>query len=277
MKHKKLTVSVILFLVFIGGMIAYSTIYGRRAPTTVVVANAAPTNSTYSSSSIPVMLTANVTGGTLDKIWYNCKNGTSWIYASNQTYTVSSYMTNFVNGTQYIFYAWANATDGTVGQSTNIFSIARAPTRIMLVTSMGNITIELFDDMPITSGNFKNLTQFGIYDGTLFHRVATDPAVIQGGDASPKGITVPTIQDELPNKHRNVRGSVAMAKTSNPNSASSQFYINVKDNLYLDTNYSVFGNVTAGMDVVDLISKVSVDANEKPLQDVMITEAIVLT
>jgi len=156
-------------------------------------------------------------------------------------------------------------------------SVPTSTTKVLLVTSMGNITIELFDDMPITSGNFKNLTQFGIYDGTLFHRVATDPAVIQGGDASPKGITVPTIQDELPNKHSNVRGSVAMAKTSNPNSASSQFYINVKDNLYLDTNYSVFGNVTAGMDIVDLISKVSVDANEKPLQDVMITEAIVLT
>jgi peptidylprolyl isomerase len=156
-------------------------------------------------------------------------------------------------------------------------SVPTSTTKVLLVTSMGNITIELFDDMPITSGNFKNLTQFGIYDGTLFHRVATDPAVIQGGDASPKGITVPTIQDELPNKHSNVRGSVAMAKTSNPNSASSQFYINVKDNLYLDTNYSVFGNVTAGMDVVDLISKVSVDANEKPLQDVTITKAIVVT
>jgi len=185
-------------------------------------------------------------------------------------------MTNLVNGTQYIFYAWANATDGTVGQSTNIFSIARTPTRVLLVTSMGNITIELFDDMPITFYNFKNLTQFGIYDGTLFHRVATSPAVIQGGDASPKGIVVPTIPDELPNKHSNVRGSVAMAKTSSPNSASSQFYINVNDNLPLDSNYSVFGNVTAGMDVVDVISQVPTD-NEKPKQDVTLTKALILT
>jgi peptidylprolyl isomerase len=155
-------------------------------------------------------------------------------------------------------------------------SSSSTPTRVLLVTSMGNITVELYSDMPITASNFKNLTQFGIYDGTLFHRVATSPAVIQGGDAGPKGIVVPTISDELPNKHSNVRGSVAMAKTSSPNSASSQFYINVNDNLSLDSNYSVFGNVTAGMDVVDVISQVPTD-NEKPKQDVTITKALILT
>ncbi len=155
-------------------------------------------------------------------------------------------------------------------------SSTTTPTRVLLVTSMGNITIELYSDMPITASNFKNLTQFGIYDGTLFHRVATSPAVIQGGDAGPKGIVVPTIPDELPNKHSNVRGSVAMAKTSSPNSASSQFYISVNDNLYLDSNYSVFGNVTAGMNVVDAISQVPTD-NEKPKQDVTITKALILT
>jgi peptidylprolyl isomerase len=155
-------------------------------------------------------------------------------------------------------------------------SSSSTPTRVLLVTSMGNITVELYSDMPITASNFKNLTQFGIYDGTLFHRVATSPAVIQGGDAGPNGIVVPTIPDELPNKHSNVRGSVAMAKTSSPNSASSQFYINVNDNLYLDSNYSVFGNVTAGMNVVDVISQVPTD-NEKPKQDVTITKALILT
>ena len=155
-------------------------------------------------------------------------------------------------------------------------SSSSTPTRVLLVTSMGNITVELCSDMPITASNFKNLTQFGIYDGTLFHRVATSPAVIQGGDAGPKGIVVPTIPDELPNKHSNVRGSVAMAKTSSPNSASSQFYINVNDNLYLDSNYSVFGNVIAGTNVVDLISQVPTDG-EKPKQDVTITKALILT
>lgn len=144
--------------------------------------------------------------------------------------------------------------------------------RVLLVTNMGNITIELYDDMFITSGNFRNLTQHGIYDGTVFHRVVHD-FVIQGGDASVKGISVPTISDELPNKHSNVRGSVAMAKTSAPNSATSQFYINLKNNLDLDSNYSVFGRVTVGMDVVDAIGSTPTDAEDRPLQDVTVITA----
>lgn len=145
-------------------------------------------------------------------------------------------------------------------------------TKVLLDTNMGNITIELYNDMPITSGNFKNLTEHGIYDGTIFHRAAHN-FVIQGGDASAKGIHVPTIPDELPNKHSNTRGSVAMAKTSMPNSATSQFYINLKDNTNLDSNYSVFGKVTAGMDVVDAIGNTATDTNGKPLQDIKITRA----
>ena len=84
--------------------------------------------------------------------------------------------------------------------------------------------------------------------------------MIQGGDATSKGITVQNITDELPNKHSNVRGSVAMAKTSAANSATSQFFINLNDTnaASLDSNYSVFGNVIAGMDVVDAISHVPI-------------------
>ena len=108
----------------------------------------------------------------------------------------------------------------------------------------------------------------------LFFRVVSD-FVIQGGDASAKGISIATIQDELPNKHSNVQGSVTMAKTSEPNSATSQFYINLKDNsLNLDGNYSVFGTVIAGMDVVDGIGRVATDpSNDKPLQDFTLTKA----
>ena len=123
------------------------------------------------------------------------------------------------------------------------------------------------------SNIFKKLVQQGIYDGTIFHRVI-DGFVIQGGDASVKGITVPTIPDELPNKHSNDVGWVAMAKTSEPNSATSQFYINLKNNSEdLDSNYSVFGKVIDGMNVVDTIGKVQTDANDKPLQDVKIIKA----
>ncbi len=150
------------------------------------------------------------------------------------------------------------------------------PVRVLLLTSMGNITIELYEDMPLTSGNFRNLVEDGVFDGTLFHRVVHD-FVIQGGDASVKGIDVPTIPDELPNKHSNVRGSVAMAKTSQPNSATSQFYINLKDNISLDSNYSVFGKVVAGMNVVDAIGNVSTDASDKPLEDVTLNRAEIIS
>ena len=142
-------------------------------------------------------------------------------------------------------------------------------TKVILRTSKGNITIELFDDMPITTNNFRDLVSRGIYDGTIFHRIATDPAVIQGGSTN---TTVATILDELPNKHSNVRGSVAMAKTNQPNSATSQFYINVQDNLYLDSNYSVFGQVIDGMDVVDEISNVPT-SGETPLEMILIFKA----
>lgn len=152
-----------------------------------------------------------------------------------------------------------------------LYQFSRPPaasnlTKVLLRTSKGNITIELFDDMPITTNNFKDLVSRGIYDGTVFHRIATDPAVIQGGRTD---TSVAEIPDELPNKHSNVRGSVAMAKTSEPNSATSQFYINVQDNLYLDTNYSVFGQVIDGMGVVDEISRVPT-SGETPLETILV-------
>lgn len=148
--------------------------------------------------------------------------------------------------------------------------------RVLVVTSMGDFTIELYGDMPVTSGNFENLTENGVYDGTIFHRVVAG-FVVQGGDVSGKGISVANITDELPNKHSNVRGSVAMAKTSEANSATSQFYVNLVDNsASLDSDYSVFGRVVEGMDVVDAIGAVAVDANDKPLQDVTLIQALLV-
>ena len=139
---------------------------------------------------------------------------------------------------------------------------------VVLVTSMGNITIALYDDMPITTANFVNLTELGIYDNTIFHRVVSN-FVIQGGDPTGTGEgdpSISTIKDELPNKHSNVIGSVAMAKTSSaggsaiPNSASSQFFINLVDNsATLDSDYPVFGKVVAGMEAVAAIGTVQVD------------------
>lgn len=151
-------------------------------------------------------------------------------------------------------------------------------TKVLLVTSMGNITIGLYDDMPITTANFLNLTQRGIYDGTIFHRVVEN-FVVQGGDPTGTGLGDPniaSIPDELPNRHSNVAGTVAMANKG-PNTGSSQFFINLVDNsASLDSKHPVFGKVTEGMDVVEAIGKVRVDADERPLQEVKLIKAILL-
>jgi peptidylprolyl isomerase len=145
--------------------------------------------------------------------------------------------------------------------------------KVLLQTSMGNITIQLRDDRPITTGNFKNLVQQGFYDGLVFHRVIAD-FMIQGGQNP--DVTGATIPDEVGNNNYNNRGTVAMAKTSQPNSATSQFYINVVDNNYLDSGYTVFGTVISGMDVADAISKVPTEG-EKPVTNVVIVKAEILS
>jgi peptidylprolyl isomerase len=142
--------------------------------------------------------------------------------------------------------------------------------KVMLVTSMGNIMIELRDDMPITTTNFKKLVQQGVYDNTIFHRVI-DGFMIQGGDPTGTGYgdpSIPNIQDEFTDNNKNNRGTIAMANTGSPNSGSSQFFINVVDNNYLDDAHPVFGTVIDGMDVVDAIAKVVTDGNDRPLEDV---------
>lgn len=159
-------------------------------------------------------------------------------------------------------------------------------TSVLLVTSKGNITIALYDDMPITTGNFVNFTEHGVYDNTTFHRVVSG-FMIQGGDPTGTGQgdpSISTIRDELPNKHSNVIGAVAMAKKSSstgsviPNSASSQFFINLVDNsATLDSDYPVFGKVVAGMEAVAAIGTVQVDtSNDRPLDPVTLIKAIVL-
>ena len=156
--------------------------------------------------------------------------------------------------------------------------------KVLFETSMGNITIQLRDDMPITTTNFKNLVHAGKYDNTIFHRVIAD-FMIQGGDPNGNGASddgIPTIADEFTDTNENNIGTIAMAKLSDQygnmieNSGSSQFFINVADNDYLDDGYSVFGEVVDGMDVVDTISKVSTDDNDKPFEDVTLIRATLI-
>lgn len=157
-------------------------------------------------------------------------------------------------------------------------------TQVILHTTMGDITLQMHDDMPITTGNFVKLCKEGFYDGVIFHRVI-DGFMIQGGDPTGTGMGGPgyTIEDEFGKGHSNIRGTISMANTGRPHSGGSQFFINTVNNTYLDKEdprtpsaHPVFGTVTAGMDVVDRISKVDTDRNDKPRTDVAIVSAEVL-
>ena len=149
-------------------------------------------------------------------------------------------------------------------------------TQVILHTTMGDITLKMNDDMPITTGNFVKLCKEGFYDGVIFHRVI-DGFMIQGGDPTGTGMGGPgyTIEDEFGKGHSNVRGTIAMANAG-PNTGGSQFFINTVNNTYLDNAHPVFGEVVSGMDAVDEISKVDTDRNDKPRDDVKIIKAEVL-
>jgi cyclophilin family peptidyl-prolyl cis-trans isomerase len=132
---------------------------------------------------------------------------------------------------------------------------------VLLETSLGKIRIGLHQDKaPLSVKNFLTYVRGGHYDGTIWHRVIPG-FMIQGGGFEPdmtERPTRPPIQNEAKNGLSNLRGTVAMARTSEPNSATAQFYINVKDNLSLDygvrgAGYAVFGEVLEGMDVADRI------------------------
>jgi cyclophilin family peptidyl-prolyl cis-trans isomerase len=156
--------------------------------------------------------------------------------------------------------------------------------KFILETTKGNIELELNAELaPISTGNFAQYAADGHYDGTVFHRVIPG-FMIQGGgmDADMRQkATRPPIAIESSNGLKNTRGSIAMARTSVPNSATCQFFINVKDNRMLDYpgqdgyGYAVFGQVTAGMDVVDAIVAVPTK-NHGPHQNVPVEPVVIL-
>lgn len=161
-------------------------------------------------------------------------------------------------------------------------------------TNLGTIEIELFEDtMPITTGNFIKLAEEGFYNGTKFHRVIKG-FMVQAGDPNTKGDNALsygtggpgyTIQDEFVEGDllTNVRGTIAMANTGQPNSGGSQFFINTKDNTFLDFNkepfssrHPVFGRVIAGMDIVDAIEATPTGERDLPVDPVII-ESVTIT
>lgn len=149
---------------------------------------------------------------------------------------------------------------------------------ITIETSKGDIVVELFEEQaPLSSANFMQYASDGFFDNTVFHRVIPN-FMIQGGgmteDMSSKKTRAP-IKNEAANGLKNVRGTLAMARTGQVDSATSQFFINVVDNDFLDHKgqsnygYAVFGRVDSGMDVVDAIAAVDLNG-ETPVEDVVL-------
>ena len=149
--------------------------------------------------------------------------------------------------------------------------------KVKLQTNYGDIVIELDKNMPITAGNFKKLAEEGIYDGVIFHRVING-FMIQGGDPTGTGMgdpSIPKIKDEFTENNKNNRGTISMANAG-PNTGSSQFFINLVNNNFLDTKHPVFGKVVEGMNVVDEIANVKTGANDRPIKDVVIEKAVIV-
>jgi cyclophilin family peptidyl-prolyl cis-trans isomerase len=162
--------------------------------------------------------------------------------------------------------------------------------RVKLVTSAGDITLKLYPEKsPVTVENFLNYVDSGFYNGTIFHRVISN-FMVQGGGFTAEMTekeSGDSIVNESRNKLHNIRGTIAMARTSDPDSATAQFFINQRSNLQLDwapgkQGYTVFGEVVKGMGVVDFIATADTDttlmstsAGQRPFQDVPV-EAIVI-
>jgi len=162
--------------------------------------------------------------------------------------------------------------------------------QVTMETTLGTIVLELYpEDAPKTVDNFLRYARWGHYDGTVFHRVIPD-FMIQGGGFTPdmkQKLTEMPIENEADNGLKNDRGTVAMARTQDPHSASAQFFINTKNNAFLNHKsktpegwgYAVFGKVIQGMDVVDAISRVKTGARGSmenvPIEPVVITKTTV--
>ena len=164
-------------------------------------------------------------------------------------------------------------------------TMSDTPTKVKLTTNLGEIIIQLnAEKAPVSSANFLTYVNEGFYNGTIFHRVIPD-FMAQGGGFdtgfNQKAVHAP-IKNEADNGLKNTRGTLAMARTNDPNSATAQFFINLKDNTFLNHTgknasgwgYAVFGEVIEGMDVVDAMAK-QPTGNRGGHQDVPKTDIII--
>lgn len=164
-------------------------------------------------------------------------------------------------------------------------SNAEAVVTVLMKTNRGDIELQLDrGKAPISVENFLTYVEAGHYNGTVFHRVIKN-FMIQGGGFDENMVrkaTLPSIKNEADNGLKNDRGTIAMARTSAVDSATSQFFINVKNNDFLnhgfrDFGYAVFGKVTSGMEIVDTIASTATGARDVPLDAVVIASVSVIT
>lgn len=159
-------------------------------------------------------------------------------------------------------------------------------TYVILHTNVGDIKLRMYDDMPITAGNFIKLAKEKFYDGVIFHRVIKG-FMIQSGDPTGTGTGGPgyKIQDEFVKGHSNVKGTISMANTGYPNSGGSQFFINTADNTYLDWDnfespsaHPVFGECVGddSYKVVLEIEKTPTDSRDRPKKEIKIISVEVI-
>ena len=257
------------------------------------------------SSDVPTSIVAVASDGQVTLQWGAMADASAYtVYlSSDSNFTTDTYqgladgrkvegasspvtINGLVNGRRYYFLVTATGADGESGASSMVDAVPhRLVTAIIHVTGFGAITLDLYQEQaPLTVTNFVTYAEAGFYNNTLLHRVI-DGFMIQGGGFEPGMVAKTTgapIINEANNGLLNVTGTIAMARTADPHSATSQFFINVADNTFLDYvdtshwGYAVFGQVTAGMDVVNAIKGVSTHAipgyADVPVSDVLISQ-----
>lgn len=184
----------------------------------------------------------------------------------------------FLLTTLMIIAGCNNNARGTGYGKTDAQAIQTTPIVTMIVKDYGTVTLELYPDMaPNTVNNFITLANEGFYDGLTFHRIIKD-FMIQGGDPDGNGTGGPgySIAGEFStngyeaNTLLHTKGVISMARSLDPNSAGSQFFIMTADTPSLDGDYAAFGKVTAGLDIVEKIGNVETDGSDKPIKEVII-------
>jgi peptidylprolyl isomerase len=278
---------VLVVLIVVAAVAVYAFV-GMRSPShDVAIAQVVPSGAVPQGFDIKINITVRNKGTFAET--FNATVAMPFNATSTKAY--SQKVTSLAAGTdRMLTFTWktsvlalgdyrVNMTLGSVMNETeladnNFMLNVSLSNKVRLMTSMGNFTIQLYDDMPITTRNFKRLVWSRIYDNTIFHRVVKG-FVVQGGDPTGTGYgdpSIPTIQDEFTDHNYNERGTVAMANAG-PDTGSSQFFVNLVNNSHLNDKHPVFGEVISGMGVVDQISNVQVDSNSKPLTEVKLIRA----